>query len=139
MISGVIGFSGPLFDDDAFGIASAASHLAIDIILPIVASWKTSLSVLEVTPTDVSRKRYATSVFEPFEQIVGFPGRRLDVTRRQGDAVGPQRSVAEVGSGDGVRSHRVIHAQQTDKKTNEANSVLSKGAHRRFFRRKASN
>jgi hypothetical protein len=106
VISGVIGFPGPLLDDDAFGIASAASDLGIDIILPIVASWKTSFSVLECTSPDVARERYPTALFKLFEQIVGFlgrcceRGRLLDMTRRADDAVGIRRSIAEVGSGE---------------------------------------
>ena len=75
MISGVVGFPGPSFDDDAFGVPPAASYLGIDIILLIVASWKTSFSVLEVTPPDVARERYSSSRFQPFEQIIGFLGR----------------------------------------------------------------
>lgn len=87
MIPGIVGFPGPLLDDDSFGIAPAASYLGIDIILPIEASWKTSFSVLEVTPSDVARERYPTSLLELREQIVGFLVRRcelgwlLDVTR----------------------------------------------------------
>ena len=72
MIPGVIGFPGPLLDDDSFGIAPAASYLGNYIILPIGASWKTSFSVLEVTSPDVARQRYPASLFELFEQIVGF-------------------------------------------------------------------
>ncbi len=75
MISGVIGFPGSPFDDDAFGIATAASSLGIHIILPIGASWKTSFSILEVTSPDVARQRYPTSLFELFEQIGSFLGR----------------------------------------------------------------
>ena len=105
MIPGVIGFPDPLLDDDAFGIAPAASYLGIHIILPIGASWKTSFSVLEVTPPDVAWQRSPASFFKLFEQVIGFPGRcgergrPLDVTRRAEDGVGIQRSVAEVGSG----------------------------------------
>ena len=56
VVSGVIGFPGPLLDDDAFSIPSAPTDLRIDIILPIGASWKTSFSVLEVTPSDIARE-----------------------------------------------------------------------------------
>ncbi|CUS39361.1 hypothetical protein COMA2_70100 [Candidatus Nitrospira nitrificans] len=105
VISGVIGFPGPPLDNDAFGIASAASDLGIDIILPIEASWKTSFSVLEITSPDVARQRYPTSLFELREQIGGFPGRccgrgqPLDLTRLADAGVGIQRPVAEVGGG----------------------------------------
>jgi hypothetical protein len=72
VVSGIVGFPASLFDDESFGIASAASSLGIDIILPIVTPWKTSFSVLEVTSPDVTRQRYPTSVFELFEQVVRF-------------------------------------------------------------------
>lgn len=107
MVSGVIGFSGPLLDDESFSIAPAAMSLGIDIILPIVASWKTSFSVLEVTPSNVARQRHPASLFELFEKVVGFPGRccergrPLTLIRRTDNGVGPQRFVAEVGIGEG--------------------------------------
>ena len=75
MVSGIVSFPGTLFDDDSLGIAPAPLNLWIDIILPIGASWKAPLSVLEVTASDVARERYPTSLFELFEQIVGFLGR----------------------------------------------------------------
>jgi hypothetical protein len=75
VVSGIVGFPGSLLDKDSLGIAPAASNLWIDIILPIVAPWKTSLSVLEVPASDVARERYPTALFELFEKIVGFSGR----------------------------------------------------------------
>jgi hypothetical protein len=109
MVSGVIGFTGSPFNDDSFGIAPTASYLGIDIILPIGASWKTPLSVLEVASSNIAREWPPTSVFELFEQVVGFlwrccpPRRPLDLPRRGDggdDGVGMESSVAEVGSGE---------------------------------------
>ncbi len=106
MISGVIGFPGSPFDDDAFGIATAASSLGIHIILPIGASRKTSFSILEVTPSDVAWQRHPVSLLELCEQIIDLlgrcdeRGRVLDVTRRAEDGVRIQKFVVEVGSGD---------------------------------------
>jgi hypothetical protein len=57
VISRVIGFPGPLFNDDPFGIASAASNLRVDIILPIATSWKAPFSILELAPADITRER----------------------------------------------------------------------------------
>ena len=106
MISGIIGFPGSLFDDDAFGIATAASYLRIHIILPIGASWKTSFSILEVTPSDVAWQGYPASLLELFEQIIGLlgrcgeRGRLLDVTRCAEDGIRIQKFVAQIGSSD---------------------------------------
>ena len=94
VVSGIVGFSGSLLDHDSLGIAPPPSNLWIDIILPIVASWKTSLSVLEITSADVARERDTTALFELFEKVVGFPGRccqrgRLfDLIRRADNGVG---------------------------------------------------
>mgnify|MGYP006368273151 FL=1 len=84
MISGVIGFPGSPFDDDAFGIATSASSLGIHIILPIGASWKTSFSILEVTPSNVAWQRYPVSLLELCEQIIDLlarTGARCDSAR----------------------------------------------------------
>lgn len=116
VIPGIVSFSGSLFDHESFGIAPAASFLGIDIILPIVASWKTAFSVLKITPADVARQRYPASLFELFEQVVGFPwgccerGRRLDLIRRTDNGVDIQRFVTEVGSGDGDRGSQAERA-----------------------------
>jgi hypothetical protein len=63
-----------LLDDNAFGIASAASYLRIDIILPIASSWKASFAILEFASSDVAREWDAASLFESGEQIIGFLG-----------------------------------------------------------------
>jgi hypothetical protein len=116
VISGIVSFSGSLLDHESFGIASAASFLGIDIILPIIAPWKTAFSVLEITPADVARQRYPTSLFELFEQVVGFPrgccesGRRLDSIRGADNGVDIQRFVTEVGGGDGGRGSQAERA-----------------------------
>lgn len=138
MVSGIVSFSGSLLDHESFSIASATSFLGIDIILPIVASWKTAFSVLEIAPADVARQRSPTSLFELFEQVVGFlgrcceRGRRLDLARRADSGVDIQRSVTEVGSGDGDRRRQAERAQ-LDKKTDEPNPSPLKGEHRLFF------
>jgi len=101
-----MGFSGSLFDDDAFGIATMTSYLGIHIILPIGASWKTSFSILEVAPSDVAWQRYPPSLLELFEQIIGLlgrcgeRGRLLDVTRCAEDGIRIQKFVAQIGSSD---------------------------------------
>jgi hypothetical protein len=106
VISGIISFPGSPFDNDAFGIATAASYLGIHIILPIGASWKTSFSILEVTPSDVAWQGYPASLLELFEQIIGLlgrcgeSGRLLDLTWRAEDGISIQKFVAELGSGD---------------------------------------
>lgn len=139
MVSSIVGFSGSLLDDDSLGIAPAASNLWIDIILPIIASGKTSLSVLEITAPNVARERYPTALFELFEKIVGFAGgyceriRRLDSIRRADNDVCIQKSVALVGRDDGDRGYQAECAQQGDEKTDEPNPSPSKGEHRRFF------
>ena len=119
MISGIVGFPGSLFDDQSFGIASAASSLGIDIILPIVTPWKTSFSVLEVTPPDVARQRYPTALLELFEQVVSFlrgcceRGELLSLVQRAFtySGIDIQRIVAEAGSGDGGRRRQAEREQ----------------------------
>lgn len=140
MISGIIGLPCPLLDDNSFGVATTSSYLRINIILPIGASWKTSLSIAKVTPSDVARQRQSTSLFELFEQIVGFLGRccergwSFDLTRRTDDGIGIQGAVPEVGSSDhGDQRQQAKRAQQMDKQTDEPNSSPSRGEHRGFF------
>ena len=139
MVSGIVSFSAPLLDDESFSIAPAASSLGIDIILSIVASWKTSFSVLEGTPTDVARQRYPASLFELFEKVVGFPGgccergRLLDLTRRADNGLDIRRSVTQVGSGEGDRRRQAERAQQDNEKTDDPNPSPWKGEHRLCF------
>jgi len=57
MILCVIGFPGPLFNNNPFGITATPPYLWIDIILPIATSWKAPFSILELTPADIARKR----------------------------------------------------------------------------------
>jgi hypothetical protein len=117
MVSGIVSFSCSLFDDDPFGIAPTAPSLGVDIILPIIASWKTSFSVLEVTPPDVARQRHPTALSELFEQIVGFlrgdyeRGGLVNFTRSSKIGIGIRRSVTEAGSGDRDRRRWVGRAQ----------------------------
>ena len=137
VVSGIVGFSGSLLDDDSFGIAPAASYVGIDIILPIDASWKPSLSVLKVTAPDEARQRSPTTLFELFEQVVGFLGRcrerewSLNVAWCVENGVEIQRSVADVGSGNGDQGYQAERAQQADEKTDEPSP--SKSEHRLFF------
>ena len=119
MVSGIVGFPGSLFDDESFGIASVASSLGIDIILPIVTPWKTSFSVLEVMPPDVARQRDPTVLLELFEQVVSFlrgcceRGGLPGLVRRAFtySDIGIQRTVAEAGSGDGGRRRQAERQQ----------------------------
>jgi hypothetical protein len=123
VVSGIVGFPGSLFDDESFGIAPAASSLGIDIILSIIAPWKTSFSVLEVTSPDVARQRYPTSLLELFEQVVSFlrgcceRGGLLGLARQAftysgvGIQRAVQRSVAEAGSDDGGRRRQAEREQ----------------------------
>jgi len=55
MVSGIVSFSGSLLDDESFGIAPTTLSLGVNIILSIVASWKTPFPVLEFTPSDIAR------------------------------------------------------------------------------------
>ena len=72
MISGIVGFPGPLLDHNPFGITPAAADPRVDIILPIATGRKTAFSVLEVTPTDIAWKWASASPFQLREEIVGF-------------------------------------------------------------------
>lgn len=73
MVSGIIRFPGALLDHDSFGVTAASPYLWIHIILSIATSWKASLSILELAPADVAWERRAVSLFQPPQQIVGFP------------------------------------------------------------------
>lgn len=64
VVSGIVGFPGPPFDHNPFGITPAASDLRIDIILPVATGWKASFSVLEVTSPDIPWKRQTPSFFK---------------------------------------------------------------------------
>jgi len=72
MIPRVIRFSGPLLDHDPFGIARAASHLGIHVILPIAASWQASLTVLKVAPSHIAWKGHPSTFLEQLEEVTGF-------------------------------------------------------------------
>ena len=72
MIPGIVGFPGPLLDDDPFGIAPAAPYLRVDIILSIATAWKASFSVLEIAPSNITWEWHATSFFQLRKEIIGF-------------------------------------------------------------------
>jgi len=120
VISGIVGFPGPLFDHDPFGIAPAASDLRINIILPITTGRKTSFSVLEITPADIAWEWEPLSLFQPAEQIIsllrrcGRPRRIVGLRGKQnGDILG-ESVLTRVGSRDTDRWNEDDRAAQGD-------------------------
>jgi hypothetical protein len=121
VISGIVGFPGPLLDHDPFGIASAASDLRIDIILPIATRWKASFSVLEITAADIAWEWKPLSLFQLAEQIIGFPRRRgqprgiVGLWRKRSGGILDEGVLTQVGNRDADRWNEDDRAAQGEK------------------------
>ena len=100
VISGIVGFPGPLLDHNPLGITPAPADLRIDIILPIATRRKTAFSILEVTSPDIAWKWTPSSLFQLCEEIVGFfrrgcKPRRIVGLRREKNRGAGGRSVGD--------------------------------------------
>ena len=72
MVTGVVGLSGILFDDDPFRIPRAAAHFWIHIVLAIMPARQSSFPILKRLATDISREGFALMLLNCLQQIFGF-------------------------------------------------------------------
>ena len=59
MVTGIVGHSGILFDDDPFRIPRAAAYFGIHIVLAIVTARQPSFPILKRPAADISREGVA--------------------------------------------------------------------------------
>jgi hypothetical protein len=72
MVTGVVGFSGTLFDDDPFRIPRAAAYFGIHIVLAIVTARQSSFPILKRPAADISREGFALMLLNCLQQVFGF-------------------------------------------------------------------
>jgi hypothetical protein len=59
MVTGVVGSSRILFDDDSFCIPRVAAYFWIHIVLAIITAWQSSFTILKHSAADISGKGVA--------------------------------------------------------------------------------
>jgi hypothetical protein len=72
MVSGVVGLSGILFDDNPFRIPRAAAYFWIYIVLAIAAWGKVMLAILKYPTADISREGFALMLLNCLQEAFGF-------------------------------------------------------------------
>jgi len=72
MVTGIVGFSGVLFDDDPFRVPRAAAYFWIHIVLAIVTARQPSFTILKRPAADISREGFALMLLNCLQQIFGF-------------------------------------------------------------------
>ncbi len=68
----VIGFAGPLLDDNPFRAARSSGNLRVHIIFPIASAREPALSILKHTAADISRERFALMLPDRLHQVFGL-------------------------------------------------------------------
>ena len=90
MVTGVVGLSGILFDDDPFRIPRAAAYFGIHIVLAIVTARQSSFTILKRPAADISREGFALMLLNGLQQVSGFlegilrDSMQLSIGRRRG-------------------------------------------------------
>ena len=72
MVTGIVGSSSILFDDDPFRIPRAAAYFRIHIILAIVAVRQPSFTILKHPAANISREGFAPMLLNCLKQVFGF-------------------------------------------------------------------
>jgi hypothetical protein len=72
MVTGIVGSTAGLFDDNAFRIPRAAAHFRIHIVLAVVARRKPSFTILEHPAADISREGLALMSLNCLQQVFGL-------------------------------------------------------------------
>ena len=72
MITCVIGLSGFLLDDEAFGIARSTWDLPIDVIFAIATRRQPSFAIPKMPSSDITWKRCSVPLLKLGQQIMGF-------------------------------------------------------------------
>ncbi len=90
MVTGVVGLSGILFDDDPFRIPRAAAYFWIHIVLAIVTARQSSFTILKRPAADISREGFVLMLLNCLQQVFGFlegvprDSMQLSIERRRG-------------------------------------------------------
>lgn len=72
MVTGVVGFSGGLLDDDSFRIPRAAAHFRIHVVLSIATAGQSSFTILKYSASDISGKGFALMLLNGLQEVSGF-------------------------------------------------------------------
>jgi hypothetical protein len=72
MVTGVVGLSGILFDDDPFRIPRATAYFWIHIVLAIVTARQPSFPILKPPAADISREGFALKLLNCIQQVFGY-------------------------------------------------------------------
>ena len=72
VVTGIVGPSGVLFDDDPFRIPRAAAYFWIHIVLAIVTARQSSFTILKRPAADISREGFALMLLNCLQQVFGF-------------------------------------------------------------------
>jgi hypothetical protein len=72
MVTGVVGFTAALFDDDPFRTPRAAAYFRIHIVLAIVTKRQTSFPILKRLAADISREGFALMLPNCLQQVLDF-------------------------------------------------------------------
>lgn len=92
MISGVIGLTRVLLDDNSLRPAGPAGELPIHIVFPITAARKSTFPIPKFPPPDVTGKGRSSSLLELRQQVIGFLRRNcFDRLSRSGGTLFPDR------------------------------------------------
>jgi hypothetical protein len=72
MVTGIVGPTSVLFDDDPFGIPRATTYFRVHIVLAIVTARQSFFSILKCPAADISREGVALMLLNCLQQVFGF-------------------------------------------------------------------
>jgi hypothetical protein len=72
MVTGIVGLSGILFDDDPFRIPREAAYFGIYIVLAIVTARQSSFTILKRPAADISREGFTLMLLNCLQHVFGF-------------------------------------------------------------------
>jgi hypothetical protein len=90
MVTGIVGPTSVLINDDPFGIPRATAYFRIHIILAIVTARQSSFPILKRPAADISREGFALMLLNCLQQVFGFlqgvlrDAMQLSIERRRG-------------------------------------------------------
>jgi len=72
MVTGIVGPTSILLDDDPFRIPRAAAYFGIHIVLAIMTARQSSFPILKRPAADISREGFALMLLNCLQQVFGF-------------------------------------------------------------------